>query len=134
MHRGLKPKTFTAREKAAASPLSDLDQAAGGKYHDSLKLCTAVRAQLTGALTLNCRDLIWHKPMGHGQTNAQREFLLFENHCGGFRLGVKSLWLRQQHPFVVADFVILSIQYIPCTEIANIEYIFHYFNEEAHFH
>lgn len=43
MHRGLKPRNFTAREKAAASPLSDLDQAAGGKYHDSPKVHTAVR-------------------------------------------------------------------------------------------
>lgn len=43
MHRGVKPRSFIARKKAAASSLSDLNQAAGGKYHDSLKLHTAVR-------------------------------------------------------------------------------------------
>lgn len=34
MHKGLKPRSFTARKKVAASPLSELNQAAGGKYHD----------------------------------------------------------------------------------------------------
>lgn len=46
MHRGLKPRSLTAREKAGTSPLSDLDQAAGGKYQDSLKLHAAVSGDL----------------------------------------------------------------------------------------
>jgi hypothetical protein len=43
MHRGLKPE-FSTREEAAASSLGDLDQAVKGKYHDTVKGHTALRA------------------------------------------------------------------------------------------
>lgn len=59
-------------------------------------------------------------------------FNIWEPSCG-HRLGLRSLWLSQQHLFVSVDFIV-SLKYIPCTEIPNIVYVFFYhFNEEAHF-
>lgn len=81
MYRGLKPRSFTAREKAAASPLSDLDIAAGGKYHDSLKLYTAARVvSCSFDKVINTAESSFHyklqEPMGHGQTK-HNESLFF---------------------------------------------------------
>lgn len=79
----------------------------------------------------NCRNPVGRNLWAVDKQNPNASFQYLGT-IQGAQTGTKSLWLSQQHPLVSED-SIFSLKYIPYTEIATIECIFHHFNEEAHF-